>query len=154
MPGGHLIGAIFFLLLAAASITSGIGALEAIVSWVREVRGTTRKISATVTGIAGWIVGLGTVLSFNYWKDFHPLDFIPLFAGKTPFEIQEFVVTNVLLLVGGLMTAIFAGWVFKRTALLEELGGREGFLFSGLRLVLRYLAPFALFLLLYLGIVG
>lgn len=72
LPGGTLIGTAFFILVAIAAWSSAISIAEPAVAWAVE-KGYGR-VSATlaVCGFA-WLLGLGTVLSFNEWGDYQIL---------------------------------------------------------------------------------
>ncbi|PCI50953.1 MAG: sodium-dependent transporter [Alphaproteobacteria bacterium] len=152
MQLGGLVGAVFFLLLMVAALTSCIGSFEPMLCWARERWGMSRARAAIISGLIIWVLGLSTVFSLNILKDFHPLNIIPTFAGKTIFDIQEFVATNVFLVLGGLLMSVFAGWVMSEEILRKAFGLSDGVIFRYLRLVLRYVAPVALFMVLVMGL--
>jgi SNF family Na+-dependent transporter len=77
-------------------------------------------------GFASWFMGIGTVLSFNLWGDVHPLGFIGFFEGKTVFDLLDFLVSNVMMPLGGLAIALFAGWAIRREGLAEDIGLKGG----------------------------
>ncbi len=139
MPGGQIIGTLFFVMLVFAAWTSSISMLEAIVEWLQE-RGLSRgKASATVAGSA-WLLGLTTVLSLNLWKGFHPLGFIERFEGKTLFDLYDYLTANIMLPLGALLMAVFAGWIMTRASTEEELAMR-GPVYRVWRFLIRYVAP-------------
>ncbi len=140
MTGGLIFGTLFFALLLVAAITSAISMLEPVVEWLEEHKGISRAKSALVGGLAIWLVGIGTVLSFNAWADFHPLGGIAFFEGKTVFDLLDFLVSNLMMPLGGLAIALFAGWAMKRQGLDDEIGLKGG-LYSAFMFVLRYLTP-------------
>lgn len=144
MPAGTLFGTLFFVLLCFAAITTGIGMLEPAVSWLEEHRGMKRSHMAIFTGVLCWALGLSSVLSFNIWSDVHPLSFIPAFAEKTIFDSLDFILANILIPVGGLLIAVFAGWAMSRTSTVDELGLGDSYLYRLWRFLIRYLAPLAL----------
>ncbi|SIQ14943.1 sodium-dependent transporter [Marinobacterium stanieri] len=140
MTGGLIFGTLFFALLLVAAITSAISMLEPVVEWLEEHKGISRAKSALVGGLAIWLVGIGTVLSFNAWADFHPLGGIAFFEGKTVFDLLDFLVSNLMMPLGGLAIALFAGWAMKRQGLDDEIGLKGG-MYSAFMFVLRYLTP-------------
>ncbi|MDT8318920.1 MAG: sodium-dependent transporter [Xanthomonadales bacterium] len=152
MQFGTLIGAVFFLLLMVGALTSCIGSFEPMLCWAREKWNISRVRAAIASGIVVWILGVSTILSFNVLKAFYPLGFMDAFAGRTLFEIQEFVATNILLVVGGILMSVLTGWIMTRQALLDEFGLADGPLFKALRVVLRFIAPVALTFVLLMGI--
>ncbi len=143
MPGGSLFGSIFFLLLIVSALTSTIAVLEPIVAWAEEHRGWRRGPSAAIAGLLAWITGLATVFSFNIWKDVHPLEGLEPFAGKTVFDLIDYATSNIMLPAGGILIAVFAGWVMTRESTRDELGIPDGWVFRSWRFSLRYVAPVA-----------
>jgi NSS family neurotransmitter:Na+ symporter len=121
MPMGTLFGTLFFVLLIFAAWTSGISLLEPIVEWLEEQKGMNRTISTIAAGGVCWALGIASVLSLNLWADFAPLGFIPMLEGKTIFDLLDFFTANILLPLGGLLVALFAGWVMSRQAMENEL---------------------------------
>ncbi|MDO6462189.1 sodium-dependent transporter [Granulosicoccaceae sp. 1_MG-2023] len=140
MTGGTVFGTVFFALLLIAALTSAISLLEPVTEWLEEHKGISRGKSALTGGLGIWAAGIGTVLSFNAWKDFFPLGFIPIFEGKTVFDLLDFLVSNVMLPVGGLAIALFAGWAIKRDGL-DQAIGLKGPLYTAFMFVLRFLTP-------------
>ncbi len=138
MPAGQIIGCLFFIMLVVAAWTSSISMLEAIVEWLQE-RGMGRAVaSASVAGSA-WLLGLTTVLSLNIWKDFHPLGFIGRFEGKTLFDLYDFLTANIMLPLGALLMAVFAGWIMMQKDTEDELAMTSGYALW--RFLIRYVAP-------------
>ena len=140
MTGGVIFGTLFFALLLVAALTSAISMLEPVVEWLEEHKGISRAKSALFGGLAIWLVGIGTVLSFNSWAEFHPLAFIPFFESKTVFDLLDFLVSNLMMPLGGLAIALFAGWAMKRQGLDSEIG-LKGAAYSAFMFVLRFLTP-------------
>lgn len=154
LPAGSLFASIFFFLLIAAAITSCIGNFAPVVAWTEEKFGMTHARAAFTSGFAMWLLGLGSALSFNLLKDFHPLDFIPLFRGMTLFSLIDFIMANMLLPIGALLTAIFIGWLAARSSIRLETGLKDGLAFNGWLFLIRYFIPFALVIVFVSGIVG
>ncbi|NWN91589.1 sodium-dependent transporter [Marinobacter adhaerens] len=140
MSGGLIFGTLFFALLLVAAITSAISMLEPVVEWLEERKGTTRVKSAMTGGFAVWLVGIGTVLSFNLWSNIYPLGFIGFFEGKTVFELIDFLASNILMPLGGLAIVLFVGWAVRREGLAEDIG-LQGGLFRAFMVVLKFVTP-------------
>ncbi|MBS8240965.1 sodium-dependent transporter [Marinobacter lipolyticus] len=121
MPMGTLFGTLFFVLLIFAAWTSGISLLEPIVEWLEEQKGMNRTVSTVAAGVVCWALGIASILSLNLWADFAPLSFVPMLEGKTIFDLLDFFTANILLPLGGLLVAVFAGWVMSRQAMENEL---------------------------------
>jgi NSS family neurotransmitter:Na+ symporter len=135
MPGGLVFGTLFFILLVVAAWTSSISLLEPAVEWMLEHRGMRRTLSAWIVGAAVWAVGIASVLSFNWWSDV-------LLFGKSVFEALDYLASNIMLPVNGLLSAIFAGWIMAKAATQDELAMSTGRGYSQWRFAVRYLAPF------------
>ena len=134
MPYGQIFGTGFFILLLFAAWTSSISLLEPAVAWLVENRGIARARSAAIAGLIAWVLGIGSVLSFNLWQDYRLFD-------KTYFDIMEYVTSNIMLPLGGLLIAVFTAWFMSRKAVIEELGLGEGLIFRTWLFVVRYVAP-------------
>ncbi len=152
MPGGTLFGTLFFVLLVFAAWTSSISLAEPAVAWLVENHHMTRVKAVTWCGIGAWLLGIASVLSFNLWSGFAPLGFVPGFESKTVFDLLDFLAANILLPLGGLLIALFAGRVMSRASSTEELAmSNPGY--RVWRFVLRYVAPLAI-LLIFLNLLG
>jgi NSS family neurotransmitter:Na+ symporter len=90
------------------------------------------------------------VLSFSVLSEFHPLGNIALFEGKTIFELFVYSVTQVLMPAGGILVAIFAGWIVKKQFSSDELfGGAEPATYKIWLFIVRFVAPVLLSLVLW-----
>jgi NSS family neurotransmitter:Na+ symporter len=143
MPFGALFGALFFLLVLFSALTSSIAILEPMVSWAEEHERIRRRPAAIVAGAAAWVVGLATVFSFNLWAGWFPLGRFERFRSSTMFDLVDYLTSNVLLPLGGVLIAVFVGWVLSAETTRRELGLRDGRVFRSWRFTLRYLAPIA-----------
>ena len=110
MPGGAVFGALFFLLLAFAAVTSIIAIIEPIVAYAEDRWNMNRKLGCAVFGALGWGLGVLSVLSFNRWGDLHPLGMFDVFADKTIFDLFDYFTANIMMPVGAIMIALFVGW--------------------------------------------
>jgi NSS family neurotransmitter:Na+ symporter len=104
-----------------------------------------RKQACIWSGSACWALGVGVVLSFNAWSGFK------LF-GKNLFELLDYLTANLMLPLGGLGLAVFAGWVLSQKDSQQELAlPEQGF--QAWQLLIKYVAPGAVFLV-FLHVVG
>jgi len=143
MPAGSFFGSLFFILVAIAALTSTISGLEPVVSWAEEHKGWKRVPVAIALGCLIWIIGLGSVFSFNVWKDLHPLDMFAIFRDKTIFDLTEYISVNIFIPINGLLIAIFAGWLMAKSSILDELAIPDGRIFRVLRFLIRFVVPIA-----------
>lgn len=135
MPGGVYFGVAFFVLVAIAAWSSAISLIEPGVAWMVESASIHRGVAVVMlTGLA-WVLGLGTVLSFNDWADFTP------FFGMTFFDFLDFLTANIMLPLGGLFIAIFAGWCMKPEHVHNELHAESPLFMRSWYGVIRYIAP-------------
>lgn len=145
MAGGIFFSTIFFILLSFAAWTSAIGLMEPAVAWLVEHFNRTRAQAAVIVGLLIWLLGFGSVLSFNVLADFH-------FIKGTIFDNVDYLTSNVLLPLGGMFIVVFAGWVMCRNSTAEELGGAGG-LYRLWRFLARVVAPIGI-LFVFLKAVG
>ena len=147
MSGGIIYGTLFFILLSFAAWTSSIGLIEPAVAYLteyeRKPKGDivqpplSRAAAAALLGFAIWLFGVLTVLSFNVLKNF-------TFLRGTLFDNLDFLATNIMLPLGGLLTVVFAGWVMCRNSSSEELDIGKGLRYSLWRFLVRLVAPAAI----------
>lgn len=144
LPGGSFVGLFFFALLFAAAITSCIGLFEPLVSWAHQRHGLHRPRAILTVASAIWLTSLATVLSLNRWDSFYPLEALELFAESTIYAVQDFIAVNILLPLGALLTAIFAGWVVAPKIWRSEGHGDAGRVIGIWHSSMRYLVPLAI----------
>ncbi|HRE02644.1 MAG TPA: sodium-dependent transporter, partial [Ilumatobacteraceae bacterium] len=140
MPGGRWAASAFFVMLAVAALGSAVSMLEAVVAVLDRRFGWSRIRGTLVVASACFIAGLATVLSFNRWAGFHPLSSVGRYAKATIFDLLDDLTSHVLLPLGGVALAVFAGWVMPARFLGDELRLR-GVPRAGLRFTLRFVAP-------------
>jgi NSS family neurotransmitter:Na+ symporter len=123
------------VVLAAWSSTMSL--LEPAVAYFHERFGFHRISASLLVAAAAWLLGLGSVLSFNEWSDQQ------LLWGKNFYSCLDFFTTNLLLPIGGLLTAIFVGWRMKRELVVHEMQQDHPRLLAIWRWILRYISPIA-----------
>jgi len=142
MPLGGVVAIFFFVALLLAALTSSISMLEVIVAFCMEEFKMKRKVAVFVVFIFVWILGCLCSLSMgplSNWK----------ILGKTIFDFFDFVSADFLMLIGGLLIVIFAGWKLGKAAVFDELtnGGTHpvpAWLLKTILFLIRYVAPAAL----------
>lgn len=136
MPGGVFFGTVFFVLLTFAAWSSSISLIEPFVAWLVENKGMSRNKASLISGVITWVVGLGTVFSFNIWADNKLL-------GKTFFDWLDYLTSNIMLPLGGLLIGVFAAWVIKKQSSLDEFGLGDGIAYNTWSVLTRYFTPIA-----------
>ena len=147
ISGGEFIGSAFYILLAFAALTSAISLLEVPVSWLEEKSGWTRKNGTLLLGFLVWAVGLTSALSTSIWSDIYLLNFIEKFKTTSVLDLIDYITGQLLLPLGGMLIAIFSGWIIKDEILKNELKTNKLF-FNFWQFSVRYICPIAIFLIL------
>ena len=146
MTGGWLMGILFFVMLAIAALTSSISLIEPAVAWLVESRGLSREKACLWSGLATWLLGLGTVFSFNVWSNFKLFD-------RSIFQLLDYLTANLMLPIGGFCIAVFAGWIMKQQHSEQELNMPDAGSYQLWQILIRYVAPLAVFFV-FLHVVG
>lgn len=146
MPGGAFFGTLFFVLLVFAAWTSTISIIEPAVAWLVENHRFSRKRACVAIGLLTWGIGFATVLSFNAWQDYK-------WFGNTAFETIDFLTSSVLLPLGGLSIALFAGWVMSERVVRSELMVARPWVYRAWYWLIRFVAPLGI-LLVFLNLLG
>lgn len=138
MTGGPVWSTLFFLLLLIASLTSTISLSESGISFCVEHWGISRKRAVVYTTTFNVILGVICALSFGPLADMK-------ICGLTVFGVLDYVTSNIMLPVGGMLIAIFVGWIINRATLKREMHPASRT--ARARLIvfsLRYIAPLAI----------
>ncbi len=139
MPGGHLFGILFFSLLLIAALTSAISLLEVVCAYFIDEKLWSRRKTVIIMGSIIFLLGIPAALSFG------PLANVKIFFGYNFFEFADGLSSNYMLPIGGMLLAIFVGWVWGTRKAVEECRKgdptfRWGTIWS---FSIRYLAPVA-----------
>jgi NSS family neurotransmitter:Na+ symporter len=147
MPAGHLFGVLFFLMLSVAGITSMVGLVESVNTWVEERYGVTRHKSALLVTGALAICCLLSLMSYNVMSDVTVL-------GMNFNGLLEHVYEKLLLPIGGLLIAVFVGWAMSKEQSRDELSPMSSAGWAVWYNLLRYAVPPAILVVLYMGLMG
>ncbi len=146
MPGGYFFSIIFFLLLTIAALTSSISLLEVIVAYFIDQRKWSRKKAAVVFGGITLLLGVPSALSFNVMQN-------NTIFGLNFFDLLDFITANILLPLGGLLTAVFVGWIWGFDKVLANLKEGSEVIFEKSfwtitfwKFFLKYLSPVLIFI--------
>jgi NSS family neurotransmitter:Na+ symporter len=149
MTGGLIFGTLFFILLFFAALTSVIGTLEPMIAWCEERFRLSRRNAALFVCVSIFFLGMGTVFSFNIWKEWRPLASFEHFADFGYFEILDYLTANIMMPLNGLLLALFTGWMIKPEAIEKQLNIQNPAVFRAWFWLLRWVVPISIALILY-----
>lgn len=148
MPGGYFVGIIFFILLTIAALTSAISLLEVVTAYFIDEKKWKRHKAVLVFGFLAFLIGIPSVLSFNLMQD-------SKIFGLTFFDLADYLSSNIMLPLGGMLIAIFVGYVWNTDKMLAELEkGQQDFfrkynwIIPVWIILVKYFAPILIFLVL------
>ena len=136
MAGGQFFGTLFFVLIGLAAWTSAISLLEPTVAYLVERFDLKRSTATIALGVIVWAVGILCLGSFNFMSD------VTLF-GKNVFDFLDYITANIMLPIGGIFIALFAGWVVKKKHASDEINLKSEGLFNLWLFVVKFIAPAA-----------
>ena len=112
MAGGRFWGSLFFLFMTFAAFSTIIAVFENIIACMMDLTGWGRKKTCLVSGIVLFILSMPCVLGYNVWSAFQPLG-----EGSAVLDLEDFIVSNILLPLGSLLIVLFCtlryGWGWK-----------------------------------------
>lgn len=150
MPGGRVWGSLFFLFMTFAAFSTVIAVFENIVACCMDKWNLSRKKSSLINCIIMLVASMPCVLGYNVWSSFQPRG-----AGTTVLDLEDFIVSNILLPVGALIFIFFCvtkwGWGFENY--LAEVNEGKGIKFPGvLRGYVTFVIPAIIIVILIMGL--
>ncbi len=151
MPGGRIWGTLFFVFMTFAAFSTILAGFENIISCGMDLFHWSRKKSCLVNLGALAVLSLPCVFGYNLWSAFQPLG-----AGSTILDLEDFLVSNVILPIGSLCYLLFCvtrlGWGFENYQ--KEVNTGKGWkLPSWIRIYVTYILPVLLLFLIIQSIV-
>ncbi len=137
LSGSDVWSALFFFLLALASLTSTISMSEIFISFACDEFRMSRRTATVLLTLIAMSLGTLCALSFGPLRDF-------TLWGKTFFDLFDYVSSNILLPVGGMVISLFVGWRLDRDTLVSQLNGNgrlPHWVMTWIVVSLRYIAP-------------
>ena len=114
MPAGNVIGALFFILVLFAAVTSSVSIMEALVSGMLDRFNTSRIKATLITTVYAVIIAIPCSLGFGIWNKVSILGFDVL-------DFLDFISNSVLLPLVGMLTCVLVGFVIKPDAIISEV---------------------------------
>ena len=149
MMGGYWFCIIFFVLLAIAALTSTISLLEVVVAYLSEELHIKRQWATVLACVATMLIGSFASLSLKSNTSL-------AFGGRTVFDWMDFISSNILLPLGGVLIVLFVGWRLGKSHFFDEVTN-SGKLKSPLKriilFIIRYLAPLSIIVIFISGLI-
>ena len=146
MPGGNIIGALFFFLVLFAAVTSSVSILEAIVAGIMD-RFNVKRITATLlVALYGTVLGIACSFGFGIWDSVKIIGFSIL-------DFLDFVSNSIMLPLVGMLTCILVGFIIKPDAIISEIELNGKFTIKKFyTAMVKWIAPIFIFAILVSGI--
>ncbi len=123
MAGGRFWGSLFFVFMSFAAFSTIIAVFENIIACTMDLTGWSRKKTCLVNAIALFVLSMPCVLGYNVWSSFMPLG-----EGSAVLDLEDFIVSNILLPLGSLTIILFCtlryGWGWDK--FVEEANQGKG----------------------------
>ncbi|MBZ1392248.1 sodium-dependent transporter [Psychrobacter pacificensis] len=146
MSAGTIIGALFFLLITFAAVTSSISLLEPTVELLEERTSMSRTVSTIVASTVIWLLGIAALLSFNLWSEF-------TIMGNGIFDALDKITSKFLLPLTGLAAIVFVGWKMDQRSIQQELGLSNA-TWQLWQIVAKFIAPIAVIVVFVTSLMG
>ena len=139
MPGGRIVGTLFFLFMIFASMSTVIAVFENIMSFWLELTKLKRAKIAIINIVLMFALALPCILGFNVLSDF-------AIGGKGIMDLEDFIISNNLLPLGSLAYVLFCtynkrGWGWSN--FINEVNtGEKGITFPKcIKIYVKYILP-------------
>lgn len=151
MAGGRIWGTLFFVFMTFAAFSTILAVFENIISCCMDLFHWDRKKACQFNLIAITVLSLPCVFGYNIWSAFQPLG-----EGSTILDLEDFIVSNIILPVGSLCYLLFCvtrfGWGFDKY--IEETNTGEGLeMPRWIRFYVTYILPVLLLFLIIKGLI-
>ena len=147
MPAGTVIGAVFFIMVFFAALTSSISLMETIVSIIMDKLKTGRTVSCVIVWVFSIVLGLLSCLGYSAWSDV-------TIIGLQFLDFFDFTSNSLLMPIVAFLTCIFVGYVIKPKAVIEEVELSGPFKAKSLfTVIIKYVAPVILLIILATSVV-
>lgn len=149
MAGGRWWGALFFVFLSIAALTTVIAVFENLIAYLIDQWNLKRRLATLIVGIAVALCSIPCVLGFNLWSAFQPMG-----KGTNILDLEDFIVSQNLLPLGAAALALFCslkyGWGWE--GFITEANTGKGLKFpKALKWYFRYLLPLLIAVVMFMG---
>ena len=152
LPLGQFWGTLFFVFMSFAALSTVFAVFENIISCTLDLTNWSRKKACLINGIAMFVLSLPCILGFNILGGIQPLG-----SGSTVLDLEDFIVSNILLPLGALIFILFCvtryGWGWKN--FVKEANQGKGLKIANwMRFYMTFILPTIILILLVIGIVS
>ena len=152
MSLGRLWGALFFLFMSFAALSTAFAVYENVIANFTELTGIARKKACLICGLAMFILTIPCALGFNVWSGFMPFG-----EGTGVLDLEDFIVSNLLLPGGAIIYVIFCtsryGWGWDK--FIDECNAGVGVKMPvWLKNYMKYFVPLVLLAILVVGLIS
>jgi NSS family neurotransmitter:Na+ symporter len=148
LPFGAVFGTVFFLLVSFAAITSAISLTEPVLAYLVEEYNAKRARVAVSVGVICWLLGIGTVLSFNAWSD------VKILGDMDFFTTVDHISQNLMLPIGGLLIGLFVAWALPKAVVKSQLGLRANSAWLVWKVLIGVVAPLGVLVVFIVNVAG
>ena len=124
LSGGRVWGSLFFVFMTFAAFSTILAVFENIIACTMDLTGWSRKKACIIDGIGMFFLSIPCILGFNVWSSFQPLG-----PGSGVLDLEDFIVSNLILPVGSLIFIIFCvtryGWGWDK--FVDEANAGKGY---------------------------
>lgn len=151
MVGGRLWGSLFFIFLSFAALSTVFAVFENIIAMVMDLSKWSRTKCSIIVGVSIFFLSIPCILGFNVWADF-----VPFAEGTGVLDLEDFIVSTLLLPIGSLIYTLFCtskhGWGIGN--FVEEANqGKGAKIKKWMEVYIKYILPILLFAFIIISIV-
>nr|MCR4787054.1 sodium-dependent transporter [Lachnospiraceae bacterium] len=153
IPGGGVLGALFFVFMTFAAFSTVLAVYENIIACVCELTGWSRKTTSLITCIGMILLNIPFILGNNVWSSFHAFGI----EGKDVSDLEDFFVSTLMLPIGSLVYVIYCtrkiGWGWDK--FIEEANTGKGVKFPGwIKGYVSFVLPLIIIVVFVLGLIA
>ena len=150
LPGGRFWGSLFFVFMSFAAFSTVLAVFENLIACTVDLTGWARRKACLFNAVLMALLSLPCALGFNLLSGFQPMG-----PGSTVLDLEDFIVSNLLLPLGSLVFVLFCtssrGWGWDNFA--AEANEGRGLKVAGwMRLYLTWVLPLLIVLVFVLGL--
>ena len=151
LSGGRVWGSLFFVFMTFAAFSTVLAVFENIIACTMDLTGWSRKKTCVIDGILMFFLSIPCVLGFNAWSAFQPLG-----PGSGVLDLEDFIVSNLILPIGSLIFIIFCvtryGWGWDKFVA-EANEGKGLKVAQWMRPYVTYVLPVMVLVILIMGLI-